>query len=153
MYYLPWWMQWAQAIGIGVISAAGVFIAYKQSRIATAKLNLDLYDRRFKVFEATRAFVTAFLTAGKYESDEFVKFMAATSEAVFLFDEEVPQYLGELRGKIYNYRKVVAQLKGAADDKQRGELADQLAATETAMSEEFQRLIKLFKPYLKLGNI
>jgi hypothetical protein len=104
------------------------------------------------VFEATRAFINAFLITGKFESDELVKFMAATSEAVFLFDEEVPNYLGDLRGKVYNHRKVLAQLKGAADDK-RDELADQLAATETAMSEEFQRLIKLFKPYLKLGNI
>jgi hypothetical protein len=152
MYYLPWWMQWAQAIALFVISCLGSWIAFKQAKIATAKLNLDLYDRRFKVFEATRAFINAFLINGKFESDELVKFMAATSEAVFLFDEEVPKYLGDLRGKVYNHRKVLAQLKGAADDK-RDELADQLAATETAMSEEFARIIKLFKPYLKLGNI
>jgi hypothetical protein len=62
MYYLPWWMQWAQAIGIGIISAAGVFIAYKQSRIATAKLNLDLYDRRFRVYDAARALIGQFMT-------------------------------------------------------------------------------------------
>jgi len=31
------------------ISGLGAWIAFKQVKIATAKLNLDLYDRRFKI--------------------------------------------------------------------------------------------------------
>jgi hypothetical protein len=53
---LPLWIQWPQAILILLISCLGSWIAYKQVRIATAKLNLDLYDRRFKVFDAARKF-------------------------------------------------------------------------------------------------
>jgi hypothetical protein len=58
MYYLPWWMQWGQALGVIAISGLGAWIAFKQVKIATAKLNLDLYDRRFKAFEGARTLVT-----------------------------------------------------------------------------------------------
>jgi hypothetical protein len=58
MYYLPWWMQWAQAIALIVISCLGSWIAYKQARIAAAKLNFDLYQKRFDVFEGARRLVT-----------------------------------------------------------------------------------------------
>jgi hypothetical protein len=64
MYYLPWWMQWAQAIALILLSSVGAWIAVKQMRIATAKLNLDLYDRRFKVFEAGRRFLGYFMLEG-----------------------------------------------------------------------------------------
>src|SRR6266571_2819856 len=38
MYTLRWWMQWIQVLFLGCISALGAWIAYKQSRIAAAKL-------------------------------------------------------------------------------------------------------------------
>jgi hypothetical protein len=151
-YVLPWWMQWGQVIGVAAISGLGAWIAYKQARIATAKLNLDLYDRRFKVFEAAKAFLSAFLTEGKFTPEELTKFTAGTSEAVFLFGEDVPRYLDNLRKKAFTHRKMERESKRAPDDKL-GQLVDRLALMETEMSEEIPRMIQVFKPYLKLGNI
>lgn len=151
-YVLPWWMQWGQVIGVAAISGLGAWIAYKQARIATAKLNLDLYDRRFKVFEAARAFLNGFLIQGKFTQEELTKFTTGTSEAIFLFDEKVPRYLDDLRRKAFTHRKMERQSQRAPDDKL-GELVDRLAATEDEMSEEIPRMIEVFKPYLKLGNI
>jgi hypothetical protein len=151
-YVLPWWMQWGQVIGVAAISGLGAWIAYKQARIATAKLNLDLYDRRFKVFEAARAFLSVFLTEGKFTPEELTKFTAATSEAVFLFGEDVPRYLDNLRKNAFTHWNTERESKRAPDDKL-GQLVDRLALMENEMSEEIPRMVEVFKPYLKLGNI
>jgi hypothetical protein len=83
---LPLWVQWPQAILILLISRLGSWIAYKQVRIATAKLNLDLYDRRFKVFEAARNVVAEILREGNYNIDNVNKFNLGVADAIFLFE-------------------------------------------------------------------
>jgi len=152
MYYLPWWMQWAQAVALIIISFVGSWIAYKQVRIAAAKLNLDLYDRRFKVFEAARHFIGKFLIEGAFTPEEITRFSSGVADAVFLFDSEVKTYLDSLREKAFVYRKKDRQSKTASEDKL-GDLVDDLAKIEDEITDELPRLIEVFKPYLKLGNI
>jgi hypothetical protein len=152
MYYLPGWMQWAQAIALIVISCLGSWIAFKQVRIAAAKLNLDLYDRRFRVFEAARHFVGRFLIEGGFTPEDITKFSSGVADAIFLFDGEVKNYLDGLREKAFVYRKKDRQSKTASDDKIE-EIVDDLAKMEDELTDEFPRLIEVFKPYLKLGNI
>jgi hypothetical protein len=152
MYYLPWWTQWTQAIALIVISCLGSWIAFKQVRIAAAKLNLDLYDRRFKVFETARHFIGRFVIEGAFIPEDITKFSAGTADAVFLFDEEVKTYLDALREKAFVYRKKDRQSKNASDDKIGG-IVDDMAKMEDELTDEIPRLIEVFKPYLKLGNI
>ena len=97
MYYLPWWMQWAQATALIIISCLGSWIAFKQARIAAAKLNLDLYDKRFKVFEAGRHFLGQFLVHGTIRLQEITELSVGSADAVFLFGDEVVEYLDGLR--------------------------------------------------------
>jgi hypothetical protein len=151
-YVMPWWMQWGQAVGVAAISGLGAWIAYKQVRIASAKLNLDLYDRRFKVFEAARGFVGKFLIDGAFTPEEITKFSAGVSDAVFLFDGEVKSYLDGLREKAFALRKMNRQAKVATDENIE-KIVDDMAKIEDEMLEEIPRLIEVFKPYLKLGNI
>ncbi len=53
---LPAWVQVLllvlQALAVPVIAAAGVWIARQQMHIARVKLQHDLYDRRYAVFQA-----------------------------------------------------------------------------------------------------
>jgi hypothetical protein len=78
MYYLPWWMQWAQALALIVISCLGSWIAFKQARIATAKLNLDLYEKRFAVFEQARIYLRQFVGEAKVTMEEINAFIVGT---------------------------------------------------------------------------
>jgi len=41
-----------------IVGLAVAIIAWQQWRVAKDKLRLDLFDRRYKVFEATRTFLT-----------------------------------------------------------------------------------------------
>jgi len=67
----------------------------KQVRIATAKLNLDLYDRRVKVFEAARTVLILWVTkrGPDTRSDEY--FLLGVADAIFLFDKLIDDYLQE----------------------------------------------------------
>jgi len=97
---LPLWVQWTQAVLLLVISCLGAWIAYKQVRIAEAKLNLDLFDKRFKVFEAARKLVRSFLQDGGVETEEILEFNGSVIDAVFLFDPNVETYLDSLRKNV-----------------------------------------------------
>jgi hypothetical protein len=152
MNYLPWWMQWA--IALIIISCLGSWIAFKQVRIAAAKLNLDLYDRRFKVFDAARHFVGEFLVEGTVGVKGIAELGVGTADAVFLFDAEIVKFLDALRKTGISINGKMTRLKGMDDaDSQRGNVVDQLAILETEMTAQVDRLTEVFKPYLKLGNI
>jgi hypothetical protein len=154
MYYLPWWMQWAQATALIVISYLGSWIAFKQARIAAAKLNLDLYDKRFKVFDAARHFLGEFLVEGTVSPQNIADLSVGTADAVFLFDDGVVKFIDSLRKTGIGINGKTTRLKGMDnDDSQRGNVVDQLAILEEGLSDQVERLTELFKPYLKLGNI
>lgn len=81
MYVLPWWMQWAQAIALIIISGLGAWIAFKQVRIASAKLNLDLYEKRFSVFNATRNLLILVVQDGDVDAKTVITFRLETTES------------------------------------------------------------------------
>src|SRR5437868_2082412 len=93
MYTLPWWMQWLQVFALIAIPAVGAWLAFKQVGIAAAKLNLDLYDKRFATFEATRTLLVAVLQHGDIQQKDLDEFNLKVADAIFLFDEDIEKYL------------------------------------------------------------
>lgn len=152
VYVLPWWMQWVQVGGVAFISCVGAWIAYRQSRIAAAKLNLDLYDRRFKVFNAAREFATVALLTD-IESTALPKFQASTIDAVFLFNEEIAKYLDEFGVKIFQLQSSKTHLEHATTLKARERFTNEIGSQEKIVTAELNVLVDKFKPFLKLGNI
>jgi hypothetical protein len=153
-YVLPWWMQWIQVFGVAVISGLGAWIAYRQARIATAKLNLDLYDRRFKVFDGARNLVSMILGEGKIIPASLSLFNIRVADVTFLFDADVENYVINLRKKAVALYTKGNQLSGMEElSERRNALIDQIAELEMDFASEYERMVKVFKPYLKLGNI
>jgi hypothetical protein len=151
---LPLWVQSLQALLILFISGLGAWIAYKPVRIATAKLNLDLYDKRFKVFDAARNLVVHVLQEGRVDAHEIIRFNVGVLDAVFLFEADVVNYLDHLRERALALRTKTEQLRALDDqDPRRDALIDGIADLETKFAVEHQRLIEAFKRYLQLGNI
>ena len=98
---LPLWVQYAQALGAPllavVIAGVGAWVALQQVRIARVRLQHDLYDRRFAVFEAARKFLAEVLTQ-RYPSDDHVRsYVVGTADAGFLLNDDVAAYLEEIR--------------------------------------------------------
>jgi len=154
VYYLPWWMQWAQAIALIAISCLGSWIAYKQVRIGTAKLNLDLYEKRFSVFDAARKYLREFAMEGKITLDMLNAFVLGTGQTVFLFEDDVKDYIEHLRKITVSHRGLQVSLKSADNNEERrSEIAARMSEIESELAHAYPKLVELFKPYLKLQNI
>lgn len=134
------------------LSIAVVVIAWQQWRVADNKLRLDLFDRRYKVYDATRKFLD--MTIGEeYTDSRLVEFNIGTSDAEFLFEAEVVKYIHEIRRRavhLWTAQKLFERLP-VGDERSRHVQAahdDRLWLIDqtTAMS-------KTFAPYLGFANV
>ena len=157
---LPVWISWVQALGLPVfglvIAAASVYIAWQQKRIADIRLRHELYDRRFKVYEAAKALLVAHLTNGKLSEDDYIAYRRGTADAVFLLDAGVVEYLEELRRRAERLLQLSIQQAEIRDDisqetKYR-RLVDESAQIETWFAQQFDILIAKFKPAMRLDG-
>ena len=136
-----------------IVGCLIAFIAWQQWQVAGSKLRLDLFDRRYKVFDATRKFLAVILRDARFEDSQLFEFYAGTSDAEFLFGSDVVDYLAELRKRAIDMRthqKVYEPLPVGperlchvqAEHDQLVWLGDQL----TTMS-------KTFRPYLGFSHV
>jgi hypothetical protein len=81
--YVPvgfWYLQGSLTLVIAVIT---VHIARQQWKTNAQKIKLDLFERRFRVFEARRGTIGQMYTSG-VKDKELVEFLTKTVEAGFL---------------------------------------------------------------------
>ena len=76
----------------GVIGCVTAYIAIQQWLTAKNKLRLDLFDRRFPVFEATMRLAEIVVTKGDIPLEEVHKFAFTTKGVEFLFNRELQDY-------------------------------------------------------------
>jgi hypothetical protein len=131
-------------------------IADGQGYIATARFNLDLYEKRYAIFDAARRLLLEVVQHDHVKPTQVIKFNVETADAEFLFDKDVGNYLDALRNKILRLRVLKAQEKAAdeaGDEEKRIRLVDLESDQHIDLSNELPALIEKFKPYLKFGNL
>jgi hypothetical protein len=78
------------------LSLTIVIFAGLQWRISSNRLRLDLFDRRYKVYDTAKKFLSLTIREAKFESD-LIAFNIGVADAEFLFESDVLQYLKGLR--------------------------------------------------------
>ena len=130
-------------VGIGVL-----FFAWQQWQLARSKLRLDLFDRRYKVYDTTRKFLAEIVRNAKFEDSHLFEFYAGTSDAEFLFGSEVVDYLAQIRKRAIDMRthQKLYDRMPVGDERSRHVQAehDQLVW----LSEQLTAMTKSFTPYL-----
>lgn len=156
---LPEWMQWLQAISVIFIAGASVAIASRQATtaqqqliIAKRKLQHDLFDRRFAIFEAARRFLANMLAQARTSEEQDRDFVLATGEARFLLDDDLHSYLDEWRRKASSIRRIELQLESLVGEEQRKPAVDAKGALLDYFENQYDELINKFRPYLTLGH-
>lgn len=99
------------ALVIGVIAAG---IAYRQYLVARAKLNLDLFERRYAIFEATWGYLSS-AVQGPSSSAFSSPFDNLIPQASFLFGKEMEDYLREASSKMRELRMIEMKAKARGD--------------------------------------
>src|SRR5438105_2018099 len=93
---LPSWLQYLQTVALTAIPFIGAWLAWQQVHIARVKLQHDLFERRYKVFDATRKLLISILVTGTASEEARRAFALDTVDAVFLFDDDLARYLKEM---------------------------------------------------------
>jgi hypothetical protein len=135
-----------------VIALITVYIAYQQYQTNRYKLRLDMYDKRFKVFLALREFISHILENADVSNEVIFKFNIATSESVFLFDKEIPNYLQDIRQAAINFRKQNIRLNSSnlPVGEERNKLAQENSDLLNWLSNQFTTSEEKFAKYLRL---
>lgn len=101
-HWTVYWSTFATPLVALVAAAIAASIAYRQWKTAAAavataknKLKLDLFERRFNVFQATSRLIVRMTQDTVHDDKAISTLLGETAGAEFLFDETVHGYLVE----------------------------------------------------------
>ncbi len=150
---LPIWISILQALATPVIAIAGCAIAYSQLRLGRDRFQYDLYDRRMKVFEGLKVLLVTCMREASISFSEIQQFVRTTSEAEFLFDADVVDYLEDVRKKAHRLNFTARQLAEHNVVENRGNLAQENADIMIWINDQLAVSVSKFKPYMAYGRI
>lgn len=148
---LPLWVQYIQALGVPImLGIVGFVLTSRQVKIARVRLQHDLYDRRFAVFQTARQFLVEVLVHRYVWNDQIRRtYVIGTADAVFLLNDEIVEYLEEIRTRSDRLTTIHETLPPVGDARSRlvreeQEIVDWLTAQLPA------GLVTKFKPFFLL---
>ena len=111
---LPIWAQWVQAIGSPlaalIFGATAVWITFNQLKTAREKLNADLFEKRFLIFQKCNQFSAAIIQEGNLNYESLPDFYNAKGQAQFLFDVDVNDFLKETKERAFRIKNSYAEI-------------------------------------------
>jgi hypothetical protein len=136
-----------------MVGFAVAFIAWQQWQVARNKLRLDLFDRRYKVFDATRKFLAVIVRDATFLDSQLLEFYAGTSDAEFLFDADVVDYLAQVRKRAVDMRthQKLYERMPVGDERSRHVQAEHEQLLW--IGEQITAMTKTFTPYLGFSHI
>jgi hypothetical protein len=140
-------------IGIGAFAG---YIAWRQWRTSKLNLSLNLFDRRFKVYEATKKMFDDITNHVDVPSESMKQFLTDTAQARFLFPKKLMEYLDTLRSYASDLRANARRYDVAVqrnDQKLGAELTDREAELCDKVAKAEESLVKNFEPYLDLRHV
>jgi hypothetical protein len=150
--------QIALALGQILISMAGLiatlYIAFRQYRTTRDEQKLKLYDKRLQVYQHSCDYVAEIIQNGDVEYPRSIELIRATRESVFLFDDDIPTYLGELYKAGLDLHAATLKLNPQLPTgTERSELAEEKKRLLNYFGDQSVELPKRFKKYINLGSI
>ena len=82
-----------------IISIISFYISFQQYITNKKKLRLDLYEKRFAVYEAVVSFLSHVMAQGTAKMAEINKFTEIINKSYFLFDSKMTDYLYKIQNK------------------------------------------------------
>jgi hypothetical protein len=146
-------------VGIATLSITG-YIAWQQLQTARNKFRLDLFDRRFPVFEAAMKLVLIAVQEGDISDEARREFLMATRGVEFLFNRKLQVYCDTLEKGAENLH-VGYQLKCLSQDEptKSAEYKESVAEYEEGIAawtkrakwfnQQVDEMPKLFGPFLR----
>jgi hypothetical protein len=142
---MTWLVAMVQALTL-LIAAFVAWIGYLQWRTAQQKAVLDLFDKRFKIYETVKNCVDQVGRNPLYFSEREKEFLKAVNEAYFLFGDDLHGYLETLRKDIVYVRDFDTQGPGA------GVAGEKRMQAMIRINEFYQTGQPLFAKYMRFSQ-
>ena len=138
-----------------VIAAIAVYIAYQQWQTNRRRLDLDLYDRRLRIYQAVSQFISRVLTDLSPEPQDFSDYWRNTAEADFLFGTDIRDYLRTLAARAAELRRWRSEYRDYTQSKPEGYDHSKVVAGRARESKWFaeqpEAARRLFGKYLNVA--
>jgi hypothetical protein len=82
-----------------IIALLAIYIAYQQYKISEHRLRHEIYEKRVKIYMAVNKFISQITANGQTNFTNCHEFYSEASEAAFLFDSSIMEYIDQLYGK------------------------------------------------------
>ena len=135
------------------VGLAAAFIGWQQWLVASNKLRLELFDRRYRVYVAAKNFLWAVQRRGDLDDSLLFEFNAGVSDAAFFFDSDVVGYLVELRKRAVDLQMHSKLLNPLPAGEERSRHAQAVCDQSIWLGEQFPVLEARFMPYLGFAHI
>jgi hypothetical protein len=132
------------------------YFAKEQADIAREKLCHDLYERRYRVFDATRKLLCEVAVHRRASDDDLRAFIIGTGDAVFLFNDDLSGHLVEIRDHAQKLQSLVDLLNNLTvlpvGDQRTQAVKESSQLSEWLVDQLQGGLVDKFKPFLKLED-
>ena len=132
-----------------IIAIVAAYIAIQQYRVNQRKSKLELFEKRFAVYEGVKDLVDHVIDNVDLTDPALQAFNSKTADCVFLFKDHIPSYVKELRGKALRLRSINRMGSSHEAREEEGEVEEELLNWFT---EQFERAQREFGPYLRFRD-
>lgn len=135
-----------------VIAIIALYVAYAQWRTARNKLKLDLFDRRFVIYEAVRKIIGNILVRGNVDDKNLFEFLSGMHASKWLFDDSVAEYFEKgIYHKLVDLQTLEHELPGLTGVDRSDNIKKQ-AELKKWLSKQYDVIDRMLKRYLYLQH-
>lgn len=143
-----------------LIALLQCLILYKQTNVISRqadreaysdaeKRKLDLFEKRFLVFDAIREILKQVLSEDRLPVKDLLEFHLKIVDAEFLFNADINHFIDKLNDDLANFHTLTERIYKKIDYDD--ELSSESMALRKYFQDTIQSLHKLFTPYMKLS--
>lgn len=135
-----------------VVAGLGLYIAWRQYKIAAQRTRFELFDRRLRIYEGVVDYLHSVVNDPPMESmDQFHLLWKTTAEVDFLFGDEINLYVKEIRKKSLRLRSLNQRTarQSLSDNAERQQAASEDKEILDWISAQIEReCVERFRKYL-----
>ena len=143
---------WITAIASTIFGISAIFFAYQQWLINASKLKLDLFEKRYAVYNGVRKFLSVIVRETTFEDKDLFQYYSDTSDAEFLFSSEVVEFIDQVTTKALRMRTCQRKYSRLPIGERRSELVEEEGNELEWLMDQLGNLRKIFSPYLAFSK-
>jgi len=140
-----------------IIAVLTIYIAYQQWNTNRFKLKLELYDKRFAVYERVKEYLFLIIQDSDVKTKDSLLFITSVSEAEFLLGLKISKYIDEIYVHSLSLHKWSSQYRDYTQKQPEGydhkQVVDEMHKETIWLSSQLRPMKDKFKKYLDVSKL